>query len=170
VSLVAYVAGDGLVGHQWEERPLVLWKSYVPVQGNAKARKQERVGCGAGRGEGIGDFLDSIWNVNEENIYFKKRSNLQSLFGDSANHLTVITYEIKIKKQIKYIQHHGIYSTTQKQHSEEILDKRKSKTQLRELHTLHFHVWYETTTQSFNASWPWWLEHSYFSWAGSTPC
>ena len=24
VSLVAYVAEDGLVGHQWEERPLVL--------------------------------------------------------------------------------------------------------------------------------------------------
>jgi hypothetical protein len=24
VSLVAYVAGDGLVGHQWGERPLVL--------------------------------------------------------------------------------------------------------------------------------------------------
>jgi hypothetical protein len=23
-SLVAYVAEDGLVGHQWEERPLVL--------------------------------------------------------------------------------------------------------------------------------------------------
>jgi hypothetical protein len=25
----------GLVGHQWEERPLVLWRSYAPVQGNA---------------------------------------------------------------------------------------------------------------------------------------
>jgi hypothetical protein len=24
VSLVAYVAEDGLVGHQWDERPLVL--------------------------------------------------------------------------------------------------------------------------------------------------
>jgi hypothetical protein len=24
LSLVAYVAEDGLVGHQWEERPLVL--------------------------------------------------------------------------------------------------------------------------------------------------
>jgi hypothetical protein len=26
------------------------------------------VGYGAGQGEGIGDFPDSIWNVNEENI------------------------------------------------------------------------------------------------------
>jgi hypothetical protein len=25
------------------------------------------VGRGAGQGEGIGDFQDSIWNVNEEN-------------------------------------------------------------------------------------------------------
>jgi hypothetical protein len=27
----AYVAEDGLVGHQWEERPLVLWELYAPV-------------------------------------------------------------------------------------------------------------------------------------------
>ena len=31
VSLVAYVAEDGLVSHQWEERPLVLWRLYAPV-------------------------------------------------------------------------------------------------------------------------------------------
>jgi hypothetical protein len=68
VSLVAYVAEDGLVGHQWEERPLVLQRSYAPVQGNARARKQKWVGWGAGQEEGIGDFWDSIWNVNEENI------------------------------------------------------------------------------------------------------
>jgi hypothetical protein len=44
---------DGrLVGHQWEERPLVLQRLYAPVQGNAKARKQEWVGWGAGQGEG----------------------------------------------------------------------------------------------------------------------
>jgi hypothetical protein len=29
VSLVAYVAEDGLVGHQWEERPLVLRRSHA---------------------------------------------------------------------------------------------------------------------------------------------
>jgi hypothetical protein len=26
------------------------------------------MGWGAGQGEGIGDFQDSIWNVNKENI------------------------------------------------------------------------------------------------------
>jgi hypothetical protein len=60
VSLAAYVAEDCLVGHQWEERPLILRKSYAPVQGNAWARKQEWVGWGAGQGKGIGDFWDSI--------------------------------------------------------------------------------------------------------------
>ena len=60
MSLVAYVAEDGLLGHQWEERPLVLWRLYAPVQGNARARKLECVGWGAGQGEGIGDFGDNI--------------------------------------------------------------------------------------------------------------
>jgi hypothetical protein len=67
VSLVAYVVEDGLVDHQWEERPLVSQRTYAPVQGNARATKQEWVGWRAGQGKGIGDFQDSIWNVNEEN-------------------------------------------------------------------------------------------------------
>jgi hypothetical protein len=54
VSLVAYVAEDGVVSHQWEERPLVLRRSYAPVQENARARKWELVGWEAGRGEGMG--------------------------------------------------------------------------------------------------------------------
>jgi hypothetical protein len=60
VSLVAYVTEDGLVCHQREERPLVLGRSYAPVKGNARARKQEWVGRGTGWEEGIGDFLDNI--------------------------------------------------------------------------------------------------------------
>ena len=44
VSLVVYLAEDGLVGHQWEERPFVLRRSYSPVHRNARARKQEWVG------------------------------------------------------------------------------------------------------------------------------
>ena len=60
MSLVAYVAEDGLGSHQWEERPLVLQRSYDPEQGNARAREQECVGWGAGLGEGIGDFHNSI--------------------------------------------------------------------------------------------------------------
>jgi hypothetical protein len=54
--LIAYVAEGSLAGHQWEERQ----KSYAPVQGNARARKREWMGWGAGQGEGIGDFQVSI--------------------------------------------------------------------------------------------------------------
>jgi hypothetical protein len=61
VSLVAYVAEDGLVGHHWEERPLVLQTLYAPGQGNARARKMKGMGWGAGQGEGIGDFQRGNW-------------------------------------------------------------------------------------------------------------
>jgi hypothetical protein len=60
MSLAAYVAEDGLFGHHWEERPLVLRRLYVPVQGNARTRKQEWVVWAAGRVDGKGDFQDSI--------------------------------------------------------------------------------------------------------------
>jgi hypothetical protein len=43
-------------------------KIICPVQGNARARKQEWVGWGTGQGEVIGSFGDRILNVNEENI------------------------------------------------------------------------------------------------------
>jgi hypothetical protein len=58
MSLAAYVA-DGLVGHHWEERPLGL-ANFTTVQGNARAKKREWVGRGAGWEEGIVDFRDSI--------------------------------------------------------------------------------------------------------------
>jgi hypothetical protein len=41
MALAAYVAEDGLVGHQWEERPL---KVLCPSKGDARARKWEWVG------------------------------------------------------------------------------------------------------------------------------
>jgi hypothetical protein len=56
VSVVAYVAEDALVGHQWEERPLVLERLYIPVQGNTRARKW--VGWGAGQGRGYRRLLE----------------------------------------------------------------------------------------------------------------
>jgi hypothetical protein len=45
---------------------------YAPVQGNARAKKGEWVGRVVG--SGMGDFWDSIGNVNEEDTYqkFKK--------------------------------------------------------------------------------------------------
>ena len=60
MSLAAYVAEDGLVGHHWKEKPSVLQRLYAPIQGNARTRKQEWVCWGAGQVEGIGDFPDSI--------------------------------------------------------------------------------------------------------------
>jgi hypothetical protein len=40
---------------------------YASVQGNARAKKWEWVGRGVGGGGSMGDFWDSIGNVNEEN-------------------------------------------------------------------------------------------------------
>jgi hypothetical protein len=37
MSLAAYVSEDGLVGHQWKEKPIGLANS--SVQGNARAKK-----------------------------------------------------------------------------------------------------------------------------------
>ena len=46
MSLAAYVSEDGLVGHQWKERPI------ASVQGNARAKKWEWVGGGVVGGAG----------------------------------------------------------------------------------------------------------------------
>jgi hypothetical protein len=45
------------------------WKNHLAVtpSGNARAKKWEWVGRGVGGWEGMGDFWDSIGNVNEEN-------------------------------------------------------------------------------------------------------
>jgi len=40
----AYVAEDGLVGHEWEEKPLVLRRLNAPMLRNARAGKHEGVG------------------------------------------------------------------------------------------------------------------------------
>jgi len=40
----AYVAEDGLVGHQWEEEPLVLPKPELPVQEHIRAGRWEGLG------------------------------------------------------------------------------------------------------------------------------
>ena len=64
LTLVTYVSKDGLVGRHWRG-PLDLQTLYAPVQGNARAKQWEWVVRGLG--EGMGDFQDSIENVNEEN-------------------------------------------------------------------------------------------------------
>jgi hypothetical protein len=66
LTLAAYVSKDVLV-HTGKRGPLDMQTLYAPVQGNARAKKWEWVGRGVGWGEGMGDFWDSIGNVNEEN-------------------------------------------------------------------------------------------------------
>jgi hypothetical protein len=39
MSLASFVAEDGLVGHHWEERPLVLQTLYAPVQGKHQGQE-----------------------------------------------------------------------------------------------------------------------------------
>jgi hypothetical protein len=64
MALSTYVAENGLVRHQWEERPLGLRVFDAPVKGTAKAGRWEWVDDwvgehphrGRGRGNGIGSF------------------------------------------------------------------------------------------------------------------
>ena len=56
MSLAAYVSKDGLVGHHWGKRPLVLQTLYASVQGNGRAKKWEWVGRGVVVG-GYGGLL-----------------------------------------------------------------------------------------------------------------
>jgi hypothetical protein len=60
MSLGAYVAEDGLVGHHWEEKPLGLANFICPSTEERRAKKWEWVGRRAGWGESIGNFQDSI--------------------------------------------------------------------------------------------------------------
>jgi hypothetical protein len=64
MSLAAYVSEDGLVGHQWKERP--IGRANFICLSTGKCQDQE-VGGGGGVGGGHRDFWDSIGNVNEEN-------------------------------------------------------------------------------------------------------
>jgi hypothetical protein len=62
LTLAAYVSKDGLVGHHCKERPIGLANFICPSTGEHQGQK-----VGVGGWEGMGDFWDSIGNVNEEN-------------------------------------------------------------------------------------------------------
>jgi hypothetical protein len=64
LTLAAYVSKDGLVGHHWKERPIGLANFICPSTGKCQGQK-----LGGG---GMGDFWDSIGNVNEENTSLKR--------------------------------------------------------------------------------------------------
>jgi hypothetical protein len=65
VSLAAYVSEDGLVSHQWKERPIGLANFLCLSTGEYQGQEVCVCVCGGG---GMGDSWDSIGNVNEENI------------------------------------------------------------------------------------------------------
>ena len=66
LTLAAYVSKDGLARHHWKERPIGLANFICPSTGE---RQSQKVGVGGqgSEGQGMGDFWDSIGNVNEEN-------------------------------------------------------------------------------------------------------
>jgi hypothetical protein len=64
VSLAAYVSEDDLAGHQWKKRPIGSANFICLSTGPGSISGSGWVGEW---GEHMGDFWDSIGNVNEEN-------------------------------------------------------------------------------------------------------
>jgi hypothetical protein len=70
VSLAAYESEDGPVSHQRKERPIGHANFICLNTGEYQGQEVEVGGC---VGEWVGDFWDSIGNVNEINIQFLKK-------------------------------------------------------------------------------------------------
>jgi hypothetical protein len=66
MSLAAYVSEDGLVSHQWKERPIGRADFICLSAGERQGREVGVGGLGEVVGEGMGDFWDSTGDVNEE--------------------------------------------------------------------------------------------------------
>ena len=66
LSLAAYVSKDGLLDHHWKERPIGLANFICPSTGECQGQKSGSGWVGEW-GEDMGNFWDSIGNVNEEN-------------------------------------------------------------------------------------------------------
>ena len=60
MSLAAYVAEDGLVSHQWEQKPLGLSNFLCLSTGECQGQEVGVSGFGSRAGEGVGEFWDSI--------------------------------------------------------------------------------------------------------------
>jgi len=66
MALAAYVAEDGLVGHQWREKPLVLPRLDPQGRGMLRGQEEEVNGEGntlieEGKGDGIGGLCPENW-------------------------------------------------------------------------------------------------------------
>jgi hypothetical protein len=60
MSLAAYVSKDGLVGHQWKERPIGHANFICPSTGECQGQKVGVGGYGSREGGSTGNFRDSI--------------------------------------------------------------------------------------------------------------
>jgi hypothetical protein len=60
MSLTTYVAEDGIVGHHWEDRPLVLRRVYMPQYRGIPGQEAGVGGLGGRAGKVYGGFGDSI--------------------------------------------------------------------------------------------------------------
>jgi hypothetical protein len=67
LSLAAYVSDDGLVGHHWKERPIGLANFICLSTGEYLGQEVSGSRWVGEWGGGMGDFWDSIGNVNQEN-------------------------------------------------------------------------------------------------------
>jgi hypothetical protein len=74
----------------------------MPQYSNARARKRELVSWKAGRGKGIGDFQDNIWNVNEENILYLKKKEIKKLERSFTSNLTIHLKDLEQKEANTY--------------------------------------------------------------------
>jgi hypothetical protein len=68
MSLAAYISEDGLVGHQWKERPIgQSCKLYMSQYRGMPGPRSGSGRVGEWVRERVGDFWDSIGNVTEIN-------------------------------------------------------------------------------------------------------
>jgi hypothetical protein len=65
MSLAVYVSEDGLVGHQWKERPIGC-ADFICLSAGELQGREVGVDVFGVWGVGVGDFWDSTENVNEE--------------------------------------------------------------------------------------------------------
>jgi len=63
---VAYLPEDGLVGHPWKEKPLVLSRLEPAAEGNVRDGRQEGGIVGESNTLIEGDGLGSLWMGNRE--------------------------------------------------------------------------------------------------------
>ena len=63
---------DSLVGHHWEERPLVLKRLYASVQGDARP---------GSRSEWVGEQASGrVWGLSRQHLKCKRRKYLIKMF------------------------------------------------------------------------------------------